>query len=167
VPRDIQEADRRDKILEECEEYLKDSRRLREIAALKATGRTLTGSTNPSAISKKFRRKKDRKFREKLPKPDKVTKGILKEVNKLEGIDEAEIQRRKGSGECLRCAWPADRKGAHRVVNCIRPVKLDIGTASFPKDRKYPKIEQVHQEVPDEEESFEPSNTEESSDDSF
>jgi hypothetical protein len=34
IPRDNQEDQWLDKILEECEEYLKDSRRLREIAAL-------------------------------------------------------------------------------------------------------------------------------------
>jgi hypothetical protein len=41
TPRDNQEDQRQDKILEVCEEYLKDSRRLRDIAALKATGKTL------------------------------------------------------------------------------------------------------------------------------
>jgi len=39
APRDIQEDTRQDKILKECEGYLKDSKRLREIAALKASGK--------------------------------------------------------------------------------------------------------------------------------
>jgi hypothetical protein len=59
VPRDNQEDQRRDMILKECEEYLKDSRRLREIAALTATGKTLSGFINPTAISKKHLKKKD------------------------------------------------------------------------------------------------------------
>jgi len=58
IPRDNQEDQRQDTILAECEEYLKDSRRLREIAALKATGKTLTGFINPTAISKKASKKK-------------------------------------------------------------------------------------------------------------
>jgi hypothetical protein len=45
--------DGQDNILKESEKYRKDSRRLREIAALKATGKTLTGVINPTAISKK------------------------------------------------------------------------------------------------------------------
>jgi hypothetical protein len=45
--------ERQDTILKECEEYLNDSQQLREIAALKATGKTLTGIINPMPISKK------------------------------------------------------------------------------------------------------------------
>jgi len=46
-----------------------------------------------------------------------------------EGIDEAEISKRKGTGECLLCAWPPDRKGNHQVKNCISRIKLHPGTA--------------------------------------
>jgi len=53
VPRDIQEESRQDLILEECEEYLKESRRLRDIVALKAGGTTQTGRVNPTRISKR------------------------------------------------------------------------------------------------------------------
>jgi hypothetical protein len=51
---EVQESkeDRQDNIIKESEKYLKDSRRLREIAALKATGKTLIGVINPTAISK-------------------------------------------------------------------------------------------------------------------
>jgi hypothetical protein len=58
IPRDNQEDQLQDKVLKECEEFLKDSRRLREIAALKATGKTLTGLINPTAISKKTSKEK-------------------------------------------------------------------------------------------------------------
>jgi hypothetical protein len=153
-PGDNQEDQRQDTILRNCEEYLKDSRRLREIAALKATGKTLTGFINPTAISKKNLRKKDRQSR-KLAHPETA------------GIDSAEKERRKRTGECLRCAWPADRKGAHQVASCRRPIKLDKGTADFPKAKEYQKAKQAAQGIPVREESSELSSCEESSDDSL
>jgi len=60
--------------------------------------------------------------------------------SKTEGIDSSEINRRKAAGECLRCAWPSDRKGKHRVADCIRPIKLNKGTAEFPKAKDYQRI---------------------------
>jgi hypothetical protein len=111
-------------VLKECEEYLKESCRLRYIAALNTKGNTRTGRINPTAITKKALRKKFNK-----PAKDNL---------KTEGISETEIQRRKGTGECLCCAWPADRKGAHRVKDCIRPIKLGKGTACWPKKKSYP-----------------------------
>ena len=56
--------------------------------------------------------------------------------SKTDGIDLGEITRRKSTGECLRYAWPPDRKGTHKVKDCIRPIKLDIGTAQYPKSKK-------------------------------
>jgi hypothetical protein len=87
--------DHQDKILKQCEEYLNDSRRLREIAALKATGKTLTGLINPTAMSKKHLRKKDR-YKGKLTNPPK------KGLPELAGIDQAEIKRGRENDECLR-----------------------------------------------------------------
>jgi hypothetical protein len=110
-PRDIQEDQRQDRILKECEEYLNDSRQLREIASLKAKGRTSTGLINPTPISKKYLRKKDRVNR----KQSNQKSGSPK----TEGIESSEIERRKIAGECLRCAWPSDRKGTHRVKDCV------------------------------------------------
>jgi hypothetical protein len=164
IPRDIQEDLRQDKVLKECEEYLKDSKRLREIAALKATGKSLSGFINPTAISKKQLRKKDRHLRKK----DQIKpKTRINKDQKTEGIQLSEINRRKSSGECLRCAWPFDRKGSHQVATCIRPIKLDKGTASFPKAKDYKKAKQATPEIPVEEESSESSSFEESSDDSL
>jgi hypothetical protein len=40
----------------------------------------------------------------------------------------------------LRCAWPADRKGKHNTKDCYRPIKLDRGTADFPKAKAYQKM---------------------------
>ena len=61
---------------------------------------------------------------------------------KTVGIDKTEIQRRREAGECYCCAWPSDRKGAHRVKDCIRQIKLDKGTANYPKAKTYQKIKQ-------------------------
>jgi len=59
------------------------------------------------------------------------------DFSKTEGIDPSELIPRKAAGECLRCAWPSDRKGNHKVKDCRRKVKLDKGTANFPKAKKY------------------------------
>jgi len=118
-----------DQVLEECEEYLKESRRLRDIATLKSKGETQRGRINPTPISKRALKKRERYMRkQEIP---------AKKESKTVGIDEAEIQRRKEAGECLRCAWPSDRKGTHRVKSCIRPIKVTKGTAPFPKAEQY------------------------------
>jgi hypothetical protein len=156
VPRDIQEGKRQDIIVKECEEYLKDSRRLREIAALKATGRTLTGLIIPTPISKKYIRKKDRTERNQN-----------KYYLETEGIESTEIKRRKEAGECLRCAWPTGRKGFHRVVDCRRPIKLDRGTASFPTTRKNQTLNKSQQQPTVEEDSCNSISSKESCDDSL
>jgi hypothetical protein len=65
VPRDIQEETRQDQVLKECEEYLRESRRLRDIATLKSKGTTRTGRINPTRISKKTLKKKDRPVRQR------------------------------------------------------------------------------------------------------
>jgi hypothetical protein len=153
-PRDNQEDQRQDKILAECKEFLKDSKRLREIASLKAKGRTSSGRINPTTISKERLRKKDRRPK-KAVRPETA------------GIDTVELQRRQRTGECLRCAWPSDRKGSHRVADCRRPIKLDKGTKCFPKAKEYLKATQVPQQESDEEETSETSSSEESSDDSL
>jgi hypothetical protein len=74
-----------------------DSQRLRDLATLRSTRKAESGCINPLASTKqslRIAKKKDRK-----------------EQNKMEQIDQSEILRRKKAGECLRCAWPADRKG--------------------------------------------------------
>jgi len=154
-PRNIPEKDRQDKILRECEEYLRDSRQQRKIAALKATGRTSTGLINPVPDSKNILRK------------GKRSRNRDSKESRLVGIDSVELRRRRSAGECLRCTWPEDRKGRHRAADCRRPIKLEKGTASYPKAKGHPKIKQVPQLLPVEEESSELSSFEESSDDSL
>jgi hypothetical protein len=58
----------------------------------------------------------------------------------LEGISEQELTRRRKDKECLRCAWPSDRKGKHFSRDCRRPIKTDEGTANFPKAKEYQKM---------------------------
>jgi hypothetical protein len=52
-----------------------------------------------------------------------------------EGIDGSELRRRKAAGECQRCAWPQDKKGSHKTLDCFRWKKLEKGTAPLPKKR--------------------------------
>jgi len=131
---------RQEKILQECEEFLRDSRRLRDIANLKATKKTKT--------RRKFSRKSP--LRVVKGEPTRVTKEKVTsrasrraaktkvaDYSKTDGIDLGGINRRKLAGECLRCAWPSDRKGAHLVKSCVRPIKLDNGTTGFPKEKGY------------------------------
>jgi hypothetical protein len=56
-----------------------------------------------------------------------------------EGIDGSELRRRKAAGECHRCAWPRDRKGSHKTLDCHRGKKVEKGTAQFPKKKQYSK----------------------------
>jgi hypothetical protein len=60
--------------------------------------------------------------------------------DKIEGIPGDELDRRRKARECLRCAWPADRKGKHNTKDCWRQIKLDTGTADFPKAKAYQKM---------------------------
>jgi hypothetical protein len=40
----------------------------------------------------------------------------------------------------MRCAWPADRKGNHKTMDCYRPAKVDADTANFAKAKEYQKL---------------------------
>jgi len=86
-----------DTVLKECEEFLRDSRRLWDLATLKATRRTQTGRINPRWSTRQLLMDCKRK----PAKPHPLT----------EGIEEQEIQRRKQAGEYLHCAWPAATQG--------------------------------------------------------
>jgi hypothetical protein len=150
VPRDIQEDTRQERVLKECEEFLQELKKLRARNTVNTNKRN---RVNPLASTKKsLTIEKKRK---------------LKDYSMMEGIDEAEIQRRKGTGECLWCAWPPDRKGTHRVKDCLRPITLDKGTADFSKAKGYNKMKQFHQQPTVEEDRTEESGSEESSDESL
>jgi hypothetical protein len=120
---DDSESLREETVLKKCNDFLRDSCRLRNLARLKTSGSSKSGRINQLAASK-----------ESLVRAEQKR---AKDYSKTEGIEETEIQRRKQAAECLCCAWPADRKGAHRVKDCHRPIKLDKGTACYPRGKKY------------------------------
>jgi hypothetical protein len=130
-----EESDRQKGILNECEALLQDSRHLQRIARLKASRKSKTGRNNQTKHSKETLRV--------------ARKHLVKNSSKTEGIEVSEIDRRKPSGECLRCAWPADRKGTHRVKDCIRPIKLDRGNDSYPKNKSYQQLKTAISESSD------------------
>jgi len=82
-------------------------------------------------------RSKEKVSKDRFKKKDRLYEQTYKET---EGIDSSKLERRKSAGECLRCAWPSDRKGRHRVKDCERPIKLDKGMASYPKAKEYQKM---------------------------
>ena len=99
-----------------------------------ATGKT-ERRTKKDRIRKSERGNKKEKYKIKKDRSEPT-----RDFTKTEGIDPSEISRRKASGECLRCAWPSDRKGTHKVKDCQRPIKLNKGTASFPKPKDYQRM---------------------------
>jgi hypothetical protein len=109
-----------DTILKEGEEYLWDSRHLRDIANLKSNRKTKTGRINP------------------LMSTMKALGGMSREKNYplTEGTESDQLMRRKVAGECLHCAWPSKRKGSHMLKSCIRSIKLDKETAGYPKTKQ-------------------------------
>jgi len=106
-------------------DYPQESRRLGDKAALKVSGKTTTSRINPTSESKKNPRRSKR-----VPKSPAV---------EIEGVEISEIKRRKAADECLRCAWPSDRKGIHWIKDCRRPIKLDKGTAPYARKNQYQK----------------------------
>jgi len=103
------------RLLVDCERVLQESRQFQRIAILKATRRTKLGLINPL----------------------KSTKNVLRSSRedniKTEGIEAEEIFRRMSIRESLHCAWPADWKETDMVNDCVRPIKLDKGTAVYPQ----------------------------------
>ena len=75
-----------------------------------------------------------------------------KDFSKTEEIESSEIEPRKAAGECLWCVSPGEEKGSHRVKDCMRPIKWDKGTASYPKPKIYQKMKVAGLELDCEEE---------------
>ena len=97
-------------------------------------------SVKPDKKERRFKEKSGTRFKKKKFKKDRSERRQNRNCSKTEGIEPSEVERRKAAGECLRCAWPSERKGSHRVKDCIRLIKLDKGTASFPKAKDYQKM---------------------------
>jgi len=94
-------------------------------------------------ISKKYKKPwedKHTKPRKHKFKKDRKEKNTSSYKEKIEGISDKELVRRRREKECMRCAWPSDRKGNHKPTDCYRPIKLSEGTADFPKAKAYQKM---------------------------
>jgi hypothetical protein len=99
------ELEQPDIVLNECEEYMHESQQLRDIANLRTAMKAKTSHINPIKASKRI-----------LPRSTRKAQSSGNNISKTEGIPESEINRKKLAEEWLRCAWPINRKGGHRVV---------------------------------------------------
>jgi len=138
-------------------------------ASFRTSGKSKQSKYERSKEDEPEQKYKDRFRKSKTDKKDrfKVKKNRSeKDYNKTEGIDPMELSRRKAAGECLRCAWPVDRRGTHKVKDCQTPIKLDNGTASIPKANDYRKMKIAGVELSNGESDSENSEDSESSDSS-
>jgi len=117
---------------------------------------TLKAYDRKFPINEKFEKKSRRRDRadesrtdqsRRKFKIDRSEQKSKKDSSKTQGVEYSEIEQSRAAGECRRCTWPADRKGAHRVKDCMSPIKLDKGTASFPKPKEYQKMKIAGLEV--------------------
>jgi hypothetical protein len=106
------ETDILNEVIDNCEAFLEQSKQER-----KDIGR--------------FTRQASRVVKRKANKK----KPIKTHGTQTEGIDGNELRRRLAAGECQRCAWPRDRKGSHKTLDCFRWKRLEKGTAPFPKKK--------------------------------
>jgi hypothetical protein len=85
----------------------------------------------------------ERKYRLecKMFKRNRLQPKPRKDYTQMEGIELSEVERQKAAGICLRYAGPSDREGNHKVKDCVRPIKLEKGTVSYPKAKEYRRIE--------------------------
>jgi hypothetical protein len=116
------ETDIHNEVINNCEAFLAQSQEER-----KAVGRFTRQA------SRRVKKKADRIAKRKAKKP------IRTFGTQTEGIDGSELRRRKAAGECQRCAWPRDRKGSHKTLDCFRWKRLEKGTTPFPKKKNYNK----------------------------
>jgi hypothetical protein len=116
------ESDIHNEIIDNCEAFIAQSQEER-----KALGRVTRQA------SRKVKKRIDRKEKRKAKKSIKTF------GTQTEGIDGSELRRRKAAGECQRCAWPQDRKGSHKTLDCFRWKRLEKGTAPFPRKKQYNK----------------------------
>jgi hypothetical protein len=106
------ETDIHNEVIENCEAFLEQSKQERK---------------NIGRFTRQVSRVVKRKANKKKP--------IKTYGTQTEGIDGTELRRRKAAGECHRCAWPRDRKGSHKTLDCFRWKRLEKGTAPFPKKK--------------------------------
>jgi hypothetical protein len=109
-------SDIHNEVIEHCEAFLGQSKK-----ESKAIGR------KKRQASKSIKRKANK------------SNPVKNHKTQTEGIDINELRPRKAAGECQRCAWPRDRIGGHKTLECFRWKRLDKGTAPFPKNTRYTK----------------------------
>jgi hypothetical protein len=98
-----------------CEEFLQHSKFERKQVARK--------NLQPSKVVKK-----------------KAGKPLMTYGTQAKGIDGTELRRRKAAGECQCCAWPKNRKGAHKTLECYRWAGKDKGTGPLPRAKHYQRL---------------------------
>jgi len=93
-------------------------------------------------VSKKYEKpwKEDKKRKNEKSKKDWKRKDTSSFKERIEGIPDKELDRRRRDKESMRCTWPSDRKGNHKATDCYRPINLSEGTADFPKAKAYQKM---------------------------
>jgi len=92
-------------------------------------------------VSKKYEKPwKENKKEKYKSKKDRKQKDYSSFKEKIEGIPDKKLDRRRREKECMRCAWPSDQKGTHKTTDCYRPIKLSEGTAHCPKAKAYQKM---------------------------
>jgi len=103
-------------IVQNCEDFLERSRKER-----KTLGR------------------RNRQITRILKDKDKrKAKGVIKTFGtQTHGIAGSELRRRKAAGGSQRCAWPKERKGSHKTIDCLRWPQFDKGTAPFNRRKSY------------------------------
>jgi hypothetical protein len=109
------ETDIHNEVIDNCEKFLRQSQLDR-----KAIGRKNRQASRVIKLRTKKNKQKLKTFR-----------------TQTEGINGGELRRRKAAGECQRCAWPQDRKGSHKTLDCFRWKRIEKGTAPFPPKQNY------------------------------
>jgi hypothetical protein len=110
------ETDIQNKVDENCEVLLEQSKQERK------------------TIGRKYRQV-GRIIKQMAMKKAERKKPVKTFGTQTQGIDCCELPRRKAAGECHRCAWPKDRKGSHKTIDCYRWKRLEKVTPPFPKGK--------------------------------
>jgi hypothetical protein len=89
-------------------------------------------------VKKDYKPRKE--FKDKTFMDRKSGESLKTFASQTEEIQQSEMDRRRKARECMWCAWPADRKGNNKTMDCYRPLKVDAGTANFPTAKEYQKL---------------------------
>jgi hypothetical protein len=146
-PADKTDSDPREVILnarKNTEIWQATEKNFRMVRYSKSTGRiSETGAVHKRSTkkfgSKGYQNNRYQTERKEVPRAFKSPAGKTY-AQMIEGVPKNEIDRRRAAKECLRCAWPSDRKGAHGTMKCFQSIKVTNGTADFGKPKTYQKL---------------------------